>query len=345
MQRNLEAWQRHWFVVPDLAGPPTGGTRYNVNLLRALIEAGQDARCSELDEAMTLAARAPASCFWVDSLYLEAVPALRRLVAERGSLVGLLLHYLPTLVSHGAPLAWQQLGLAEQRALTQADAFIVTSGFMAQVLGALGIGGRRVLRLEPGRSLPVVTDEPAERRQLTACMIAHLLPGKGVLPFLNELGVATSSTDRFTLEIVGSRTLEPGYATECERTVRSHPELSLRVQLAGEVEANEALSKVAASDLLVSASVMESYGMAVADARTNAVPILAHCGGNVQNLVSVDAGGELVDSHRELAEAFLRLARDPDLVHQRGELARRRQWAPREWSSVARDFIALTKNP
>jgi glycosyltransferase involved in cell wall biosynthesis len=86
---------------------------------------------------------------------------------------------------------------------------------------------------------------------------------------------------------------------------------------------------------------METYGMALAEARTLGLPILAHAGGNVGAHVTSGAGGELVASHEELAAAFLSLCRDPHEHHARLRLARAHALPARAWSQAAAEFTAL----
>src|SRR5450432_443999 len=122
----------HCFVVPALDGPITGGTLYNRELLGALSQV-VDVRHCELGEPGLGAALAAASSVSVDSLYLESVPDLRRQTAGRLLLVS---HYLPSFVALGRAASNSELNVDERRALSCADAFLVTSAFMRDALEA-----------------------------------------------------------------------------------------------------------------------------------------------------------------------------------------------------------------
>jgi glycosyltransferase involved in cell wall biosynthesis len=95
---------------------------------------------------------------------------------------------------------------------------------------------------------------------------------------------------------------------------------------------------IAGADVLLSASRMESYGMALSEARALGVPIVAREGGNAGAHVSARAGGAAFDGDDALARELVFLAERRDELDAR----RRRAWEfrrVREWRDAARDFI------
>jgi glycosyltransferase involved in cell wall biosynthesis len=323
----------HWFIVPDLDGPISGGTRFNRLLLEALVESGWPARVLPLQDARPVLACAEATdCFWVDSLYIDQVPALVH-TAGGVARVGLLLHYLPSLVARpDGPL-----GVAETVALDVVDAFLVPSAFMHDVVRRCTRAGRPIVQVEPGRprqparSLPV----PSPVR---AVMVANLLPGKGVAALLTDLSDRLLPADVFQLTIIGGSSLDSGYARRC-LTLAEHPALAARVHFTGALPAEETLSRMAGSNLLASASVMESYGMALAEARTLGLPVVAVAGGNVATLVSPASGGEVVADARALGAACVALARDPGQHQARWARAYQNALPAWSWRRVAQTFM------
>ena len=141
-------------------------------------------------------------------------------------------------------------------------------------------------------------------------MLCNVTAGKGVLPFLSALAATTRDDDRFTLTIAGALDAEPEYAAACKSAIAGEA-LDHRVQLLSALSHPDALARLAEADLLVSASRMESYGMALAEARAAGVPILARAGGNAAAHVASSAGGELCADETQLAQRFLELVRDP----------------------------------
>jgi glycosyltransferase involved in cell wall biosynthesis len=88
---------------------------------------------------------------------------------------------------------------------------------------------------------------------------------------------------------------------------------------------------------LVSASSMESFGMALFEARALGVPILALSGGNVRQHLDSYFGGRSYQSPEELGTALLTLMRTPDELRARLSLARTGS-VNRTWDDAAREF-------
>jgi glycosyltransferase involved in cell wall biosynthesis len=251
--------------------------------------------------------------------------------------VGLLAHYLPSLLTAGEKLGLAQLTLAERAALQTASHFLVPSRFMGAVIRRLAGDGPPIIWVEPGRASASALPLPAP--PVRALLVAHLVPGKGVAPFLAALAEHLAEADDFSLRVVGGSGLDPHYAQRCLELAGA-PRLRDRVKLLGELSPADTLRAMASSNLLISASRMESYGMALAEARGLGLPILARRGGNVANLVEAAAGGELVSDETELAIAGLRLARAPARLRRRLDQARARALPPRCWADAGRDFAS-----
>ena len=331
-----------WFVVPDLDGPTSGGTQYDRMLLAAA--SGTGLSCATLSHAAAPAALVRATAgdvFWVDSLFLGSFAGLVA-CARADTPVGLIAHYLPSLVEEGEGLALDQLTVAERSALQAASLFLVTSDFMGRVIRRL-VGDRSpILCVEPGRAgcEPLLLPDPPVR----ALLVANLVPGKGVAPFLAALAKHAILADDFSLRVVGSLGSDPAYARRCVE-LAADTRLRGRVDLVGELSPGDTLRAMEASNLLISASFMESYGMALAEGRAIGLPIVARAGGNVVNLVEPYSGGELVQDEDELALAFLRLVREPERLRRRLILARARSLPPRSWADAARELASQLPGP
>jgi glycosyltransferase involved in cell wall biosynthesis len=330
------ATRTHYCVSPPLDGPPTGGTLYNAHLLKALDREGVKAPRVSLEQAVALADRDAAVTFWVDSLFLDALPAVARLA--RGY-VHLVAHYLPTLVAseiEGRPFAISEM---ERMGLEAARSIVVPSGWLRSVLRSVGVDPRRVIVAEPGVELTarLPTAEP-RREGLHAVVVSNVVPGKGVLPLLeavaSELRESPFASLRIT--IVGSLEADAPYAARCQAVAANG--LAGRVVFRGTCPAHDAQVEIAGADVFVSASRMESYGMALAEAVALGVPILAHRGGNVPAHVDERAGGTVFDDDAALARALVRLASAPAALRERTVKARAARRA-RSWEDTAKDFL------
>lgn len=324
-----------WFIVPDLDSPISGGTLYDKLLIESANDVGCPSMAAPVDRAREVLAGARAvDRVWVDSLYLDEFPALVRLAGRRLR-VGLLAHYLPSLVSRGDGLGASDLSRVEVAALAAASLVLVPSPFMRGMVERLAGVGRTILCLEPGRVAKGRAVLPAPPVQ--AVMVANLVPGKGVAPFLACLAEQILPSDHLHLTIVGGASFDRAGAEICFN-LGDDPRLRGRVRFVGQQPPAATLRHMAASNLFISASVMESFGMALAEARTLGLPIVACAGGNVAALVHGGCGGELVTDPSQLAAASLRLCRDAGEHRRLLTLARAEALPPRPWSEVGREF-------
>jgi len=329
---------RHAFITPDLQGPPTGGTLFNAALIDALRRTGASVRQLEVDLAFAALIEGAADVHWVDSLYLDAMPALRAQAPD--ARLNLVVHYLPSLVSHGGDLAGpaHETTATERQALDAAGAFLVTSQYMRRELLRISVGERPVFCVEPG-----VTVAPLHRRFANASphllMLCNVTEGKGVLELLSALAERVRADDAFRLEIAGRLDISQRYAERCAAMIASHSELDRRVHLLGGVTHHQALALLGRADLLVSASRMESYGMALSEARAAGVPIVARVGGHAAAHVDAEAGGSLVADESGVTARLLELVREPKLLAECQKRARASRLV-RSWDDAAADLLA-----
>lgn len=309
---------RHVFVVPEPTAMVSGGNVYNAGLTTALRAAGADVTLQDR-LAPPVAAGAVQ---WVDSLYLDALPSLRR----DGVRTNLVVHYLPTLVARGAVPAAGELTAVEQAALDAADGFLVPSELMRAALRTLGVE-RPILVVAPGLEVPAA-QPTVEHERLHAVVVANVTPGKRVLPLVAAVNPAWP----IALSVAGSVTMDPDYARACR-------DAAPQVRFTGALPHEAVGALVAASDVLVSPSCMESFGLALAEARALGVPILARGGGNSAAHVEARAGGRLFDDDAALAADLARLAGDRDERRRRRAAAQAHRPAPRGWADAARDFL------
>ena len=324
-------------VAPPLAGPITGGTVYNRELCAAASLLGEPVDVFPLDAPDSAARLSRARLLWIDSLYLDSVAELKRGVSCP---VGLFIHYLPSFVSLGRAARREELTQTERRALGEADAFLVTSEFMREALEPLVAPQQSIMVMPPGSHARLAPAGSAQRAGgPCALLIGNVAPGKGVLPLLEALGEWLRPSDHFQLSIIGSMDIDLEYAGRCRRRVLDSAELARTVKFLGAQSAEQTQLALRRADLLLSASCMESYGMALAEARVTGVAILACAGGNVAEHVSSASGGQLLSDPLQLALACLQLVRKPAELSVRVELARAQACKPVSWRSTARRFL------
>jgi glycosyltransferase involved in cell wall biosynthesis len=158
---------------------------------------------------------------------------------------------------------------------------------------------------------------------------------------LHALASRARESDDFTLRCIGRFDLDLPYGEACRRARDDEPLLAARVELVGVQTQAQVLDELARAHVLISASRVESFGMAIADARASGCVVLARAGGHVARLVDAEAGGCVVADDAALAEAFLACVRDRAALSERLRRAAARRLAPRSWDDVARAFLAF----
>jgi glycosyltransferase involved in cell wall biosynthesis len=340
MPADSSRGQNYRFVVPPLAGPSTGGTVFNRELTRTLATLGIPHDVLDVVSAEDALAVGEPGLYLLDTLFLGALPRLARL-SGRGRPVVLLAHYLPALVRYGSDVQPNELSADETLALTHLAGCVAPSLFMRRTIERLCSGSPPVVSSEPGRLATGLAPLPPPSSTLRVAVVAHLVPGKGVDRLLSALATSLEPHDDVTITIVGSLTQDSAHAAAC-RVFATAPTLRKRVTLVGELLPDAVNKTIAESDLLLSASSMESFGIVLAEARTLGVPIVARAGGNVANLVRHDSGGELVADPQGVAAACVALARNRDELASRRARAREHALPPRSWSDAAADFVRAT---
>jgi glycosyltransferase involved in cell wall biosynthesis len=140
--------------------------------------------------------------------------------------------------------------------------------------------------------------------------VANLVPRKGIVEFLREVASRTDDADRFHLDVVGRDDIDPGYARTCRELVSASAALARRVHFAGAVPRAGVDAFYRRAGVFVSPARMETFGMALQEARAFCLPILAFDGGHARAHFTHGHDGLLFSSFEGLAAGFLELARD-----------------------------------
>jgi glycosyltransferase involved in cell wall biosynthesis len=325
------------FVLPDKSERPTGGNLYNHALLAAVRAAGQPIRELRFADALRLPHESGPALLLVDSLLYVRAAELRMALPQ--ALLFWIVHYFPGLSSvldDPERDLWRQV---ERAAFDAAAGFIVTSEFARGELRARGVGHKPIVLVPPALTLEAGSVRvPSDR--LRALMVGNLTAGKGVRDFLTTLAAEMPRDVHFHIEIAGREDLDPEYARACRLAVRDLPAFRGRVRFLGEVAGDALRRCYARSNLFISASGMESFGMALDEARAFGLPIFALAGGNARAHVEPGANGELFDSLEGLAEACVNLAREPKrLGSYLREAVRLRPRDRYIWADAARLFL------
>lgn len=294
-------------VFPLSRGQISGGHIYNERLAEGLA-AHRALSSLSIDDLVPELTRGRPGCFLLDSLDIDRVEMLpERAFNQR---LGLIAHHLPSLDCFGAEAADARAqAQARERALLAHFDFVVATGkFAADYLRHLGVPEERLTMIPPASPARSLAAARPPTPPLRALLVANVIPRKGVLDLLEALLVALGDHHELELSIVGRLDLDPDYAKRCANVVASTT-LSRVVRLVGAVPPDHVASFYTQAHVLVSPSRMETFGMALQEARSFGVPILAFDAGNVREHVQGE-NGRLLGSIPDVATALLELLDD-----------------------------------
>jgi glycosyltransferase involved in cell wall biosynthesis len=303
------------FIHPPLAGPVSGGTRYNQNLIRAAERVGLRLHSVEwpgqtdITELLAPFDARHDVLLW-DSLFLSDLAEAPDLGGWPRQ--GLLVHYLPfanPMLDEPERAHWRR----QFQRVAQGMRFLVATG--ARVADGLR---RRFpqcavfLRepevdpaFHPWRGRSRVADLMGPVRLIT---VANLLPAKRQRELLELLARIDADWE---WHLAGEAGLDTDYAEGLRGRIQQLG-LAHRVVWHGSLPPDELARRMASMDLFVSNSAFESYGMALAEAAAVGLPILATAVGEAERLVVDGKTGLIIPVARAdlFAVALARLLTD-----------------------------------
>ncbi|GAB4100507.1 glycosyltransferase family 4 protein [Sinomonas halotolerans] len=212
--------------------------------------------------------------------------ASARLAAHGRPRLGVLVHMslpdAPGLSPHDA----DRLAALERDALAQADAVVVPSAFAAARLAAR-------YGTQPHVARPGVVHVPPAPGSLAAGRAPHLLcvgaltPGKGQLALVRALGELRGLA--WTAQLAG-HDADPSYAALVRQEV-GRLGLADRISVPGELTGRALEDAWERADLMVLASVSETFGMAVTEALARGVPAVVGAGTGAEEALALPLAG------------------------------------------------------
>lgn len=148
--------------------------------------------------------------------------------------------------------------------------------------------------------------------------VGTLIPVKGIQYLIRALPLVRREFPETKLEIIG----EGPYKKSLEKEVKRQ-KLDKFVKFSGfQADVEKSLAKL---DVYVQPSLSESFGLAIVQAMSVGLPIVATNAGGIPEVISDGRTGLLVASAKpkELAQAILMILRDRTLAHRLGDAARK----------------------
>ncbi len=297
-------------VVPDGIDDPgrvSGGNVYDRRVRDGLRAHGWQVAVAPVADAeaaeAALAALADGALALVDGLVAGWAPAAVERAASRTRVVALAHMVRATFADADAEAV-----AAEERALRAAHRVIATSGWTAGELARRGVvPSARIAVAIPGSDDRPAATGPVGHRTLLC--LGVLAPHKGqdvLLEALSRLGA-----EDWSCTIAGSNATDPAFAA---RIASAASPFGARVRLPGVLDGADLDRVYRTAAVLVAPSRVESFGMAISDARRRGMPVIAAAGGIPEAvagggavLVRPGDAGALADAlHRWMTEPALR---------------------------------------
>jgi glycosyltransferase involved in cell wall biosynthesis len=341
------------FLVPGALATRTGGYLYDRRMIAGLRARGWRVDVRELDAsfpfpgaaalddaARALASFADGSIVMIDSLAFGALPDAVERERERLRIVALV--HLP-LAADVARDALTAAGLLrdERRALAAAALVVVTGASAIGLLEPHGVALGKIVVVEPGTDRAELARGSAGG-PLRFLSVGALSSGKGHEILCRAL--APLRARAWHLECVGSTTRDAPTVARVQASVASLG-LSDRVTLSGELDAEGVARSYDRSDVYVTATLRETYGMAVAEALARGLPIVGTRTGAIEELVGDGAGIVVAPGDADaLSAALARIIDDPALRARFAGGARRvRERLPTWEQAIGRMEAALSQ--
>lgn len=302
------------FAIPGALETPTGGYAYAREVLARMPAHGLAPRVvrlpdgfpnpSEHDLAQTiglLAGIAAETPLLVDGLAYGAMPA-EAIDAVARPIVALCHHPLGLEAGLSSARA-AELVAGERAALARAVHVIVTSPITARTLVAdFDVPPERITVAEPGTDPAPAATGSGDPSRPTLVAVGAISPRKG-FDLLIE-AVARLADRGWRLMIVGPTDRDPATFAALDALVARHG-LRDRIRFTGAVDAPTRDAILAQSDIFVSSSLYEGYGMSLAEALARGLPLVASTGGAAAETVPDDAALKVPPGDLEALTAAL----------------------------------------
>lgn len=206
-------------------------------------------------------------------------------------------------------------------AFRAADTLVHWSRWGVQLSAVSSIAAQRIAAVTRDEVLVVpngidaaawtVAPVPGADDELRVVAVMRLAPRKRAMPLLRALDGAAGALApqiRLVAIVVG----EGPERRRLERFLAQHGRHE-SVQLPGRLTHEQILDVFARSDVFVQPSVKESFGLAALEARTAGLPVVARAQTGITEFVTDGVEGLLAADDAGLADALVRLGRDPGL--------------------------------
>ncbi len=304
------------FVIPDVNAFQSGGNIYNKHLLKGLKQCSCLIKVLSITDFKALNTATLAGHYFFDTLYFTQLKNLFNR-KHKDSQFFLIVHHLESLYPPKGYTQDTYFQAKELSFLTQFDGFVTSSQFTADYLTSNNLPQLKIV-IPPAITYSPKSFSPKVATPINALMVANLVERKGILPFLKKLANHTlvKANNSLTIHLVGSDQIEKDYARQCLEVITNNPALNQIIQYHGQLAPFQLSSFFENANLFISTALMETYGMALQEARAFKLPILALEGGNIVNHITQGQNGFAFNNPTDLLEKLELFIKNPtQLAH------------------------------
>ncbi|MHC1784987.1 MAG: glycosyltransferase [Anaerolineaceae bacterium] len=174
---------------------------------------------------------------------------------------------------------------------------------------------------------------PQENGQLRLLFLSRLDPKKGLENLLSALYILNDPS--ITLQVCG--TGDPAYVSKLQDEARRLDLLNGGVQFTGEVVGDQKTAAFQNADVFILPSYSESFGVAIAEALAQGLPVIVSKNTPWQEIEKVGCGLWVDNDPQSLAQAIQKIRRmDPLLIGKKGY-----EWMQRDysWEVIAKAML------
>ena len=320
-----------YFVLPEEKEKISGGNIYNQYFIEAVQRQYQPVYSIHFDEYSQAIHENREGMYWVDSLLLDRMKPLLPIHAPKTQ-SAFILHLLPSLFPPPKHTSQDIFENHEKEILQYFKAFLVTSKFSKDYLLKRGFTAEPIIVAPPALCLKSL-QKRRELQGIQALIVSNIIPMKGILEFVKSLKKRGQKIENqpFRLNIVGRTDMNEEYAHACMEVVAHSPILKNTVTFTGPIPHQEMHNYYYQSNLFISPSAMETFGMALQEAKAFHLPILARKGGFIQDHIEQGINGYSFSSVGALTDYLLYLLDYP-------EAFARLQNAAHQYSETLEDY-------
>ncbi|MFK7979421.1 MAG: glycosyltransferase family 4 protein [Saprospiraceae bacterium] len=302
------------FVIPNVHAFQSGGNIYNKDLIAGLRKTGCSIKVLDLTTFQQQEIEKLKGHYFFDTLYFTQLASIFT-KKNKHAQFWLIVHHLESLYPPKGWTAQQYFLQKEKSFLAQFDGFLTSSQFTADYLTANHLTPPKII------ILPAIDYFPSNHlikktTPIKALMVANLVERKGILPFLERLldSPLINHSNQLQIQLIGTAAIEKEYAQECLALLKKNEALRQIVHYQGQLSSAQLHSYYQASNLFISTAFMETYGMALQEARAFHLPILGIDGGNVKHHIIEGKTGYLFNDANALINQLERIVYSPNLL-------------------------------